>query len=102
MLRKGTARNINDMGTSNILRIPNIIGNKLHPTEKPIELMKILISNSSEQNNVVLDPFMGTGSCGVACKELKRDFIGVEIDKKYFDIAKERIENTVMRKQKLF
>ena len=90
------------MGTSNILRIPNIIGNKLHPTEKPIELMKVLISNSSEQNDVVLDPFMGTGSCGVACKELRRDFIGVEIDKKYFDIAKERIENTVMRKQKLF
>ena len=102
MLRKGTARNINDMGTSNILRIPNIIGNKLHPTEKPIELMKVLISNSSGQNDVVLDPFMGTGSCGVACKELRRDFIGVEIDKKYFDIAKERIDNTTMRKQKLF
>ena len=45
---------------------------------------------------------MGTGSCGVVCKELKRDFIGIEIDEKYFDIAKERIENTVMRKQKLF
>ena len=90
------------MGTSNILRIPNIIGNKLHPTEKPIELMKVLISNSSEQNDVVLDPFMGAGSCGVACKELRRDFIGIEIDKKYFDVAKERIDNTTMRKRKLF
>ena len=102
MLRKGTARNITDMGTSNILRIPNIIGRKFHPTEKPVELIKILVSNSSEQGEVVLDPFMGTGSCGIACRELKRDFIGIEIDEKYFDIAKERIENTVMRKQKLF
>ena len=51
---------------------------------------------------MVLDPFMGTGSCGIACKELKRDFIGIEIDEQYFDIAKERIENTAMRKQKLF
>ena len=102
MLRKGTAKNITDMGTSNILRTPNIIGRKFHPTEKPVELIKILVSNSSEPGEVILDPFMGSGSCGVACKELKRDFIGIEIDKKYFDIAKERIESTVMRKQKLF
>ena len=54
--------------------------------------MKILIENSSEQNDFVLDPFMGIGSTGIASKELNRNFIGIEIDEKYFNIAKERIE----------
>lgn len=91
MLRKGKAKNINNMGTKNVLEIKNIIGNKSHPTEKPVELMKILIENSTNGGGIVLDPFMGTGATGVACKELGRDFIGIEIDKKYYDIAKERI-----------
>lgn len=64
--------------------------------------MKILIENSTNVGDTVLDPFMGTGSTGVACKELNRDFMGIEIDKKYFDIAKKRIENTILRKSKLF
>lgn len=92
MLRKGSARKINNKGTTNILRVPNIMRVKLHPTEKPSELMKILIENSSNEGEVVLDPFMGSGSTGVACKELKREFIGIEIDQKYYDIAKDRIE----------
>ena len=58
----------------------NIIGNKLHPTEKPIDLLKFYVKNSSNVGDVVLDPFMGVGSTGVACKELNRDFIGCEID----------------------
>ena len=91
MLRKGKAKNINNMGTKNVLEINNIIGNKTHPTEKPVELMKILIETSSNGGGMVLDLFMGTGSTGVACKESGRDFIGIEIDKKYYDIAKERI-----------
>ena len=89
MLRKGAARNINNMGTKNIISIKNIRGNKKHPTEKPVELNKILIENSSNENDVVLDPFMGAGSCGIACKLLNRNFIGIEIDEKYFNIAKE-------------
>lgn len=93
MLRKGKARNINKMGTKNILDIKNIRGNKLHPTEKPVELMKILIENSSNENEIVLDPFMGAGSTGLACKELNRKFIGYEIDEKYYNVAKERIFN---------
>lgn len=92
MLRKGKAKNINNMGTSNILRIPNIIGNKLHPTEKPVDLMKTLIENSSNENDIVLDPFMGVGSTGIACMNLNRNFIGFELDSKYFNIAKERLE----------
>ena len=91
MLRKGKARNINNMGTKNILEINNIIGNKKHPTEKPVELMKILVENSSSRGGVVLDLFMGSGSTGVACKELYRDFIGIEIDEKYYNIALDRI-----------
>ena len=92
MLRKGKAKNIKNMGTKNILKIPNIIKNKTHPTEKPIEINKILINNSSNENDIVLDLFMETGSTGIACKETNRNFIGIEIDEKYFDIAKERIE----------
>ena len=61
MLRKGKAKNINNLGSKNILRVPNIIGCKLHPTEKPCELMQILVENSSEVDQVVLDPFMGVG-----------------------------------------
>ena len=93
MLRKGKAKNIKNMGTKNLLEINNILGGKkTHPTEKPVELNKIFIENSSNEGDVVFDPFMGTGSCGVACKELNRDFIGIEIDERYFKIAKERIE----------
>lgn len=92
MLRKGNAKNINNMSTKNILEINNIIGKKTHPTEKPVELNKILIANSSNENDVVLDLFMGTGSTGIAAKELNRSFIGIEIDEKYFNIAKQRLE----------
>lgn len=94
MLRKGKAKNINDMGTSNILRVPNIIGNKKHPTEKPAQLFQIMIENSTKDNEVVLDPFMGVGGSGIACKNCNREFIGIEIDEKYFNIAKERLEET--------
>ena len=55
-------------------------GKNLHDTEKPIELMKILIDNSSQLNGIMLDPFMGIGSTGIACKELDRQFIGIKID----------------------
>lgn len=74
------------------MRIPNIVGNKKHPTEKPSSLMGILITNSSTKDDIVLDPFMGSGSTGIACLESGRKFIGCEIDKKYYDIAREQIE----------
>lgn len=62
-----------------------------HPTIKPLHIIKNLIINSSQEGDTVLDCFMGSGTTGVACKELNRNFIGIEIDKKYFDIAQERI-----------
>lgn len=95
--RKGRGVRINHCGTSDILSIPNIKlkgidGKNLHDTEKPVELMKILIDNSSQPNGIVLDPFMGIGSTGIACKELDRQFIGIEIDQQYYNIAQERIK----------
>ena len=59
--------------------------------KKPQNIWYDFIDNYCPKNGVVLDPFMGSGTTGVACKELGRDFIGCEIDRKYYDIALERI-----------
>ena len=89
--RKGFAKSINNPSSQTVHNFDNIIGNKKHPTEKPVDLMKLYVENSSQVGDTVLDPFMGSGSTGVACKELGRNFIGVELDKHYFDIATKRI-----------
>ena len=89
--RKGFAKSINNPSSQTVHNFDNIIGNKQHPTEKPVELMKLYVENSSQVGDTVLDPFMGIGSTGVACKELGRNFIGVELDEQYFDIATKRI-----------
>ena len=69
-------------------------GNKaLHPTQKPLALIEYLIKTYSNENDLILDNCMGSGTTGVACKRLNRRFIGIEKDEKYFNIAKERIEN---------
>ena len=98
--RKGKGVKINNCGTSDILVVPNKKtkdkdGNNLHDTEKPIKLMEILIENSSKENDIVMDPFMGVGSTGIACVNTNRNFIGVELDENYFNNAKERIENNI-------
>lgn len=62
-----------------------------HPTIKPLNIIENLIINSSLENDTILDCFMGSGTTGVACKKLNRNFIGIEIDEKYFDIAQKRI-----------
>lgn len=92
-LRKGKAKAINNLGSKTVHQVDNIIGNKEHPTEKPVDLMKLYIENSSNEGDLVLDPFMGAGSTGVAATETNRKFIGIELDKKYFDIAKKRIKD---------
>ena len=91
MLGKGWCRGINDMGDSNLVRFSNRIKNKTHPTQKPVELLEYLVKNSSNAGDTVLDIFMGSGSTGVACKNLNRNFIGIEQDEKYFKIAEDRI-----------
>ena len=72
--------------------------NGLHPTQKPVALMEYLIKTYTNEGETVLDFTMGSGTTGVACKNLGRDFIGIEMDDKYFDIAKKRIEDTVVEK----
>ena len=77
----------------------NRIRNGLHPTQKPVELLEWLITTYTNENEVVLDNAMGSGSTGVACINTNRNFIGIEKDDKYFEIAKDRIEKA---KESLF
>ena len=65
-----------------------------HPTIKPLDLVKRHIEHSTQEGDFVLDCFMGSGTTGVACKELNRNFIGIELNEDYFNIAKERIEES--------
>ena len=66
--------------------------NKFHPTQKPVALLEYLIKTYTNEGEIVLDNCMGSGSTGVACINTKRDFIGIELDNNYFNIAKQRIE----------
>ena len=68
-------------------------GNTVHPTQKPVALLEYLIKTYTNEGETVLDNCMGSGSTGVACKNLNRGFIGIEKDDNYFNIAKNRIEN---------
>lgn len=91
-LRKGKAKWINNIGKSKTVhKFNNIIGEKLHPTEKPIDLLEFYIENSSNEGDIVLDPFMGSGSTAVACVNLRRHYIGFEIDDQYVKISRSRL-----------
>ena len=72
---------------------------RVHPTQKPSELMQILIENYTNKNDIILDCFMGSGSTGVACMNTNRKFIGIELDNNYFDIASKRIEEAFFNAQ---
>ena len=71
----------------------SVLKNKKHPTQKPIALMEYLIKTYTNEGETVLDFTMGSGSTGVACKNLNRNFIGIEMDHKYFEIAQNRINS---------
>jgi DNA modification methylase len=71
---------------------PSAAEAKEHPTQKPVALMKWCIEKLPDDSHTILDPFMGSGTTGVACAKLGRKFIGIEIEPKYFDIACERID----------
>lgn len=69
-------------------------GNKaIHPTQKPEKLIELIILASSNKNDLILDPFFGTGTTGAVAKKLERNYIGIELNEKYISVAKERIEN---------
>lgn len=96
--RKGKGVKINNCGTADILSVPNKKtkgrdGKNLHDTEKPVVLMQILIENSTQENGIVIDPFAGIGSVALACIKSNRRFMCCELDEKYCNIAKERIED---------
>lgn len=69
----------------------DILTSNLHPTQKPLALMEYLVKTYTNEGDIVLDFTMGSGTTGVACKNLNRNFIGIELDENYFNIAKERI-----------
>ena len=94
-LRKGKAKNINNMGTFQCLEIDNV-ENKLHPSEKPVKLMEIFICNSSKSGDTVLDPFMGSGTTAIACINTNRNYIGFELNKEYYELAKNRINKHIL------
>lgn len=100
MLRKGKHKRINNCGTSDVLQFKNKKmkddkGKTIHDTEKPIDLCQTLVINSSNENDIILDPFMGIGSTGIASLSDSRKFIGIEVDEKYFNIAKSRMNNSL-------
>lgn len=66
-----------------------------HPTEKPLEIIEKLILTASNEGDLIFDPFMGSGTTAVACKELNRNFIGCEIEAKYCEIAEKRLRKTI-------
>ncbi|MFI3297727.1 MAG: site-specific DNA-methyltransferase [bacterium] len=72
---------------------PERLSNPKHPAQKPTSILKKIINIATNEDDVILDPFMGVGSVGVAAINLKRKYIGMEINQQYYDAAKERIEN---------
>lgn len=71
---------------------------QIHPTEKPVALLEYLIKTYTNEGDLVLDNCMGSGSCGVAAVNANRRFIGIELDENYFNIAKQRIDEAIMKK----
>jgi site-specific DNA-methyltransferase (adenine-specific) len=84
----------NEHCKNSVFRFPTT-RSKIHPTQKPVKLMQYLVKSSSNEGDVILDPFMGSGTTGVACKNLNRNFIGIELDETYFNLAKDRINNHI-------
>ena len=87
---KGKAKVLNDCGSKQLIKIP-LPKDNFHPTVKPVALMEHYIENSTVRGQSALDPFMGSGTTGVACAKLGRKFIGIELDEDYFNIACDRI-----------
>ena len=99
-LHKGKSFPIKNLGDAQLFECDNINGkDKLHPTQKPITYLERLILNSSNELDTVLDPFMGSGSTGVACINTNRKFVGIELDNTYYEIAKNRIQEVKTRKE---
>lgn len=98
---KWTFNRQNGKYESSVLKYPSESGGgfrRYHPTQKNLKMIEYLIKIHTNENNVVLDPFMGSGTTGVACMNLNRRFMGIELDESYFNIAKNRIEEALIDK----
>ena len=84
-----------DMEHCNVWNVKWRNNGSLHPCQKPTEILERMIKCSSKEGATILDPFMGSGSTGVACVNTNRDFIGIELDTHYFDISKQRINDAI-------
>lgn len=99
--RSNSTETVGQHGLENVSKYTNyptdvleFIGERgLHPTQKPVALLEYLIKTYSNELDIILDFTMGSGSTGVAAKNSNRNFIGIELDEQYFNIAKERIHN---------
>ncbi len=91
---KGKAFYINDCSAKQLIKCPQIDVSD-HPTQKPVSLMRHYIDNSSQPGQTVLDPFMGSGTTGVAAIQSGRKFIGIEKNEKFFNMAVERLRESV-------
>lgn len=93
LFRKGSARKINHPGDFALIEgIRGVFGDKIHPSEKPVPLFQKFVENSTNEGDVVLEPFMGCGTLARACHRSKRHFIGFELNKEYYDKACRRIK----------
>jgi len=84
-----------DLAVPNIMRVMPVV-DRLHPNEKPVDLAGAFVELTTASGDTVLDPFMGSGTTGVACVRTGRKFWGIEIDEGYFEIARERIERAML------
>lgn len=104
IIRQGSRENMSSYLTENkgeryprnIIKI-NRDKNKVHPTQKPIALLEYLIKTYTNENETVLDFTMGSGTTGVACQNTNRNFIGIEMDNNYFEIAEKRIKENELK-----
>lgn len=93
-LNKGK-RDLNGRRDSNILNFSRT-DNELHPTQKPIDLIRFLIEKSTNKGDLVIDPFLGSGTSAEACKQLSRNFIGFEVDEGYCKVAEDRLKQQIL------
>ncbi len=89
--KKGKAKSINNKGSKTVHKF-DVPKNKTHPTQKPIDLIEYYIKNSTNENDTILDMFMGSGTTAIACKNTNRNFIGCEIDEEFYKVAVARVD----------
>lgn len=102
IIRQGNSANV-IRGINGFSANRTIDGGKVHPAQKPLELITKLIKDSTSEGDTVLDCFMGSGTTGIACVNLNRQFIGFELEEQFYEIAQKRIDEALAKKaQELF